>query len=79
MNSSDLSKALEPVIKLTMENHLFHKALQKHYIQTISALTGKTEETILKELDETLVQVRNQVLAHVEKDGLYSYLKISRD
>ena len=76
MTSEELLKVLEPIMKLSMENHLFHKALQKHYIQTIGALTGKPEEAIQKELDDILVQVRDQVLSQAEKNGLFSYLKI---
>ncbi len=47
----NLKEALEPISRVLVEAHLASSVLLKHYVKTISELTGKSEQSIKDELN----------------------------
>lgn len=69
MNKEDieeLMKSVEPIITMAAESDMQTKALIKHYIQTVSELTGKSEKDITAELEEIHSKVKEQELKKIE-------------
>ena len=67
MDTEKFIEGLEPLFKMTVDSNLWVKTLSRHYIRTISGLTGKTEEEIKKEMDEILTKVKAETEDAIKK------------
>jgi uncharacterized protein with PIN domain len=64
MNDSDnLAETLQPVLKLATDTNLLTNAILRHYIETISSLTGKEKAEIQKELEKHFQDYKAEILA----------------
>ena len=67
MSLENLIEAFEPMAKISMESSLWVKTLRKHYIKTISKISGKTEVEIIYELNVIYEQVKAETKKEFEK------------
>jgi RNase P subunit RPR2 len=67
MSLENLIEAFEPMAKISMESSLWVKTLRKHYIKTISEISGKTEVEIIDELNVIYEQVKAETKKEFEK------------
>ena len=69
MDTDKFIKGLEPVMKMAAESHIWSKTLMRHYIKTISELTGKSEKKIKEEINEIFSEVKEESINKIKKDG----------
>ena len=73
MNKEDiekLMKSVEPILTMAAESNIQVKTLTKHYVQTISQLTNKSEDEIMVELNEIHSEIKEKEISKInEKYG----------
>ncbi len=69
MNVEDIAKGFEPVMKMAAESNLWVKTLMRHYRKSMSELTGKSEDSIIGELNELFEEVKEEQVNKIKKDG----------
>jgi hypothetical protein len=62
-----IKKVGEPIFKLVIDAEVRSKVIQRHYVKTISEISGKSEEEIKNELIEIEKQVRSEMTAQLTK------------
>lgn len=66
MKTEKFIEGLEPIFKMTVDANLWVKTLSRHYIKTISGLTGKSEEEIKSEMNDILAKVKAETEDNVK-------------
>lgn len=66
METEKFIEGLEPLFKMTVDSNLWVKTLSRHYIKTISELTGKTEEEISAEMTEIFTKVKAETEENIK-------------
>jgi hypothetical protein len=69
IDSDNLGEKLRPVLKLATDTNLLTNAMLRHYIETISSLTGKDKAEIQKELEKHYQEYRSEILAQQNTDN----------
>lgn len=69
MNSDQFIKGLEPVMKMAVESNLWSKTIARHYKETISKLTGKSEKEIEREMQDIFDEVQEETINKIQTDG----------
>jgi len=75
METEKFVEGLEPLFRMTVDSNLWVKTISRHYIKTISELTGKTEGEIKSEMNDILIKVKAETEESVysqEADPLLS-------
>ena len=67
METEKFIEGLEPLFKMTVDANLWVKTLSRHYIMTISGLTGKSEEEIKNEMNNILSEVKAETQDDINK------------
>lgn len=60
-------KTIETVIQMTIDGNVLSNAILKHYLATMSRLTGKTEAELRTEVLEIEKTLRREVKDNFEK------------
>lgn len=60
MNSEDLIKFISPIAEMAGKGAIVAQALMKHYVKTISNLTGKPVDEIQSELSELIKEIQEK-------------------
>jgi RNase P subunit RPR2 len=66
METQKFIEGFEPLFKMTVYSSLWVKTLSRHYIKTISELTGKTEEEIKNEMNDILTKVKAETESNIK-------------
>lgn len=61
MDIEKILKATEPILKVAIDGNVISKALLRHYLKSMSTLTGKTEDEIKKEIIEIEKTIREEL------------------
>jgi hypothetical protein len=67
METEKFIEGLEPLFKMSVDSNLWVKTLARHYIKTISDLTGKSEEEIKSEMNDILAEVKAETEENIKK------------
>jgi len=67
METEKFIEGLEPLFRMTVDSNLWVKTISRHYIKTISELTGKTEEEIKSEMNDILIKVKAETEESIKK------------
>jgi hypothetical protein len=67
METEKFIEGLQPLFKMTVDSNLWVKTLSRHYIKTISDLTGKSEEEIKNEMNDILSKIKAETEENLKK------------
>jgi hypothetical protein len=59
-------EGLKPLIDVAIEANLLSETLKRHYIKTISELTGKSEKVISKEINDIHSVVKEDTIKKIK-------------
>lgn len=60
MKIEDLLTIIEPITKIAVDSYVSVSVLNKHYIDTISELTGKDKTVIIEELNSLIPEQKKK-------------------
>ncbi len=69
MNSDEFIKGMKPVMKMAVESHLWSKTIARHYKETISKMTGRSEGEIEQEMQDIFDEVKEQTINKMQSNG----------